>query len=245
MPDKRHHRGPHPDDATLFAPVAWMSLRTAVAELSWLLTRGYATPSALKIVGDRHNLTDRQRTAVMRCACSDQSRDARVSRRLEPASVAGQTILIDGYNVLTSIEAALGNCVILIARDSCWRDMASIHGTCRKVDETLPALQIAGDEIGKIGVDGCVWYLDAPVSNSGRLASIMREMASPHGWNWDVQIVPSPDAILSNPTGIVATADSVILDRCGRWINLAQWIIEGRNLSSNLIDLSNSYILKK
>src|SRR5688500_10446127 len=53
MPDHRSHRGPHPEDAGLFAPAVHPTLRSAVADLSWLLTRGYADPSALKLVGDR------------------------------------------------------------------------------------------------------------------------------------------------------------------------------------------------
>ena len=45
MPDKRHHRGPHPADAELFAPAAVPRLRDAVADLSWLL--GAAATGAL------------------------------------------------------------------------------------------------------------------------------------------------------------------------------------------------------
>ncbi len=72
MPDKRKHRGAHPDDNRLFAEDQLPSLRTAVAEYSWLLTRGYAEESALKLVGDRYDLTARQRMAVWRSSCSDE-----------------------------------------------------------------------------------------------------------------------------------------------------------------------------
>ena len=42
MPDKRTHRGPHPADEKLFAAGAISNLRTAAADFSLLLTRGYA-----------------------------------------------------------------------------------------------------------------------------------------------------------------------------------------------------------
>ena len=61
MPDTRNHRGPDPRDDDAFGPHAWPALRQAVAELSWLLERGYASTSALKLVGDRWSLTERQR----------------------------------------------------------------------------------------------------------------------------------------------------------------------------------------
>ncbi len=48
MPDHRAHRGPHPDDAELFRADAIPRLRAAVADLSWLLGRGYADGSAFR-----------------------------------------------------------------------------------------------------------------------------------------------------------------------------------------------------
>ena len=54
--------------------------------------------------------------------------------------VANRELWIDGYNALTTIESALSGSVILRARDGCYRDMASMHGTYRKVQETVPAI---------------------------------------------------------------------------------------------------------
>ena len=68
MPDRRRHRGAHPRDRELFAPERIEDLRRAVGDLSWLLSRGYAPTSSLKIVGDRYDLAQRQRTAVARAA---------------------------------------------------------------------------------------------------------------------------------------------------------------------------------
>ena len=61
VPDSRTHRGPDPRDAQAFGPSALSALRAAVADLSWLLERGYAIVSAVKLVGDRWSLTERQR----------------------------------------------------------------------------------------------------------------------------------------------------------------------------------------
>ena len=58
MPDKRTHRGPHPEDAKLFAANRICDLRAAIADFSLLLTKGYAEKSALKLVGDRLSLTE-------------------------------------------------------------------------------------------------------------------------------------------------------------------------------------------
>ena len=144
MPDKRKHRGPNPQDATAFAPDRQPGLRQAVADLSWLLSHGYAEKSSLKLVGDRYRLTERQRMGVMRCSCSDQALARRKEHEVACGAAAGQCLLLDGYNVLTTVEAALAGGIILEARDGCYRDLASMHGSFRKVAETVPAIELVG-----------------------------------------------------------------------------------------------------
>jgi len=105
MPDKRIHRGPHPADEKLFASEAISDLRSALADFSLLLTKGYAEKSALKLVCDKFSLTERQRLAVMRSACSDSQMVSRNKNRIEAENLAGQSVAVDGYNVLITVEA--------------------------------------------------------------------------------------------------------------------------------------------
>lgn len=208
-------------------------------ELSWLLSRGYAETSSLKIVGDRHSLLDRQRRAVMRCACGDDALEGRSSRRIHPAQMAGRVLWIDGYNVLTSLEAALAGGLLLGARDGCWRDLASMHGTYRKVEETAPALEMMGRWLSRYQIDYVRWLLDRPVSNSGRLRGIMLEVAQSHAWPWEVDLEFNPDRVLVEASQVVATADSMVLDRAAHWLNLARHVIEECVSEYWLMDLSN------
>jgi hypothetical protein len=221
MPDHRTHRGPHPEDGRLFARQQWPLLREAIDDLCWLLDRGYPPESARKLVGDRYNLFARQRAAVERCACSAAVGEERRRRELRAEQLAGRTLWLDGYNVLITVEAALAGSVILAARDGCYRDLASMHGSYRKVSETRPALEFLGATLLPLGVSQCRWLLDRPVSNSGRLKKVIEELAAAGGWSWQVELVANPDAELIACREIVASADSAILDRCGAWFNLA------------------------
>jgi hypothetical protein len=238
MPDKRSHRGPHPADAKLFAPDAIGDLQLAVADFSLLLTKGYAEKSALKLVCDKFSLTERQRLAVMRSACSDQHLTSRNQRCVAIEELAGQGIAIDGYNVLITIEAAMSGACVFKGRDGCFRDLASIHGTYRKVTETIPALQLVGEFLKEIGVNEATWLLDRPVSNSGRLKTLISELARDSNWNWEIELLLSPDAELKKTDLIVASSDSVVLDCCKKWGNLATEIIKSKLSSVRVIDLS-------
>lgn len=225
MPDTRKHRGPHPADADLFGPDRWPVLRRAVEDLSWLLTRDYAWPSALKLVGDRFQLTERQRLGVFRSSCSDEALKSRTEKQIAPDQLRGRELHLDGFNVLTTLEAALAGGVVLRGRDGCCRDMASMHGSYRKVEETRPSLVLLGQVLAELGVCGCRWLLDSPVSNSGRLSVLIREVAAENGWRWETELVQNPDPLLIQSAEVVGTADSAILDGCTAWANVAREVI--------------------
>jgi hypothetical protein len=237
MPDSRAHRGPHPADAESFAPDVWPRLQAAVRDYSWLLTRGYAEPSAIKVVGDRHNLHQRQRMAVVRSACTDQALQVRRVKQIPPERATQQSLWIDGFNVLTTTEVALGGGVILAARDGCYRDIAGVHGTYRKVEETRPAIEWVGRILFQMHLRDCVWLLDSPVGNSGRLGKLLLEISVEKNWKWAVRVVRNPDAELIATDRLVATADSAIIDGCGRWVNLARLVID-RARDANVIPMA-------
>ena len=238
MTDERRHRGAHPQDRELFASACMAALRTATAELAWLLTRGYATPSSLKLVCDRHELCGRQRSAVLRSVATDARVVGRRAAELGTAQLAGETLAVDGHNVLTTLETALGGGVVLVGRDGCARDIAGMHGSYRRVAETLPIIEATGRATERWQVAGLHWYLDAPVSNSGRLAALLREVATEHGWPWQVEVVRDPDPLLVAATDIVASADGEVIDRAARWCSLARHIIEAEIPEAWVVDLS-------
>jgi len=238
MPDKRTHRGPHPTDGKLFAPEAIADIKAAVSDFSLLLTKGYAEKSTLKLVGDKFSLTQRQRLAVMRSACSDQNLASREQSRIPIKDLADQPIAVDGYNVLITIEAAISGAIIFEGRDGCLRDLASVHGTYRKVTETIPAVELIGNFLHQIAVTECLWLLDSPVSNSGRLKILIGELAQKNNWNWRIELSLNPDAELIKTDMIVATSDSVILDGCKKWANLTREIIEKKIPITHMVDLS-------
>ena len=153
----------------------------------------------MKLVGDRYNLVARQRTAVSRCCCPESQAAGRRQHEVGSEQLPGAVLWLDGYNVLTTIEAALAGGVILTGRDGAYRDMASMHGSYRKVAETRPALKLLGRTLAALGVSDCRWLLDRPVSNSGRLKGIIEELAAARGWPWRVELVPNPDILLADP----------------------------------------------
>jgi len=237
MPDIRKHRGAHPEDQKLFAEDQIPRLRAAVADLSWLLTRDYAIKDALKLVGDRFDLNERQRLAISRAACSDQSRTLRLASCLAVDTVRDQNLIIDGFNLLITIEAALSGGLLLFCRDGCIRDLSSIHGSYRSVQETETALSLIGESLARLDAAAALWLLDKPISNSGRLAQKIRALAALNGWAWSVELAFNPDKEIIASDRIAISSDGPLLDQTRNWINLALYIIEQRCDHAWLVDL--------
>jgi hypothetical protein len=237
-PDFRKHRGAHPQDRKLFAAEQVPMLRNATSELSWLLTRGYSIKGALKLVGDRYTLTDRQRLAMSRAACSDQSKERRARTLISTGDVAAKDLIVDGFNLLITVEAALSGGLLMICRDGCIRDVSSVHGSYRSVDETERAITLIGEAIETLQPTSVRWVLDRPISNSGRLAKRIRDAALRERWNWTVEVVFNPDAEISTSRRIVISSDSHVLDESAAWLNFSRFLIDKQLDQSWLIDLS-------
>ena len=237
MPDRRRHRGAHPEDARLFAEDRLTSMRWAMEEYTWLLSRKYGDRSALKIVGDHHGLTARQRLALWRSACTDEALASREARRVSLAQCATQPLGVDGYNLLITIESALSGGVVLVGRDGCCRDLASVHGTYRKVEETADAVAIIIEHLQAHGIECVDWYLDRPVSNSGRLKAVINDLLACSGRRWNIALIDNPDRVLIDYEGVVVSSDRAVLDRCALWVNLAAELVATRVREAWRVDL--------
>jgi hypothetical protein len=225
MPDTRSHRGPAPADGRLFADSRAAILRRAASDLSWLLSRGYAQPGAVKLVGDRYGLRARQRLAVQRSVCSDDQLARRCRTRLAAEALAGKRVLVDGFNLVIVLESALGGAFLFVGRDGCIRDLAGLHGTYRIVRETPEALRLLAEALSRFQVLEAEILLDRPVSNSGRLKGLMEDFADEHGLPWLVRLEDNPDIILRQSPDPILTADSAVLDECPAWANLTAEIL--------------------
>ena len=202
-----------------------------------MMDRGYPDKASLKLVGDRYVLRDRQRKALRRCAAGEEESRRRASSRLEMTELAGEGLVVDGYNVLLTIEAALSGGVLLLGRDGVMRDLAAMSGHYRRVRVTRLAVDLIAGAVDEAGCATVRWLLDRPVSNSGRLRALIEERVAGERARWAVELTDRTDRLLSEAPEVVASADSAVLDRCRRWCNLARHVVESSVPDAWIVDL--------
>lgn len=232
MPNQRN-RGPKSNDNSLFGSEAiQQKLKEAVIDMHYLLTRGYAEKSSLQLVGNKHQLNVRQQQAVQGMSASEQQIEQRKAHEIPFDNLDAKTIIIDGFNLLIILESALSGAYVFKGLDDAYRDLSGVHGTYKRVQQTERALLLVGHLLKNHKV---IWIFDKPVSNSGRLKTMLRETAEQNGFNWEIILDKNPDKILAESEHVVVSSDAWVLDRAERWLNLGAYSIEQHTSEATVI----------
>ena len=217
-------RGYSTNDQKEFCNQSIEKLYKAGKDLQYLLNQRYNIKGASTFVGNHYLLSERQRLALARAISANESTRIRRDKEIKDIPY-GSTVNIDGFNTIITLEVALSESLLLKCVDGTIRDLAALRGTYRLIDKTETAIMLIGKSLEKINVDKAVFYLDAPVSNSGRLKQRIVELLNEFYFEVQVEVINNVDAVLEKLDNVI-TSDAIILDKCVSWINLNRKIIE-------------------
>ena len=226
-------RGYTPEDEKNFSPDAVERMRIASRHIQYLINEGYDLKQATVFVGNHFLLSERQRLAIMRSVAKDQDLAERKSKQLSLSELKGKEVWIDGFNTVITLEVLLSDSLLFTCMDGTIRDLAALRGTYRLIPETTEAVWLMFDILQEASVGKVNILLDEPVSNSGRLKSLIAETAESKysssliaetaeqnkSFDLDIRILRDVDRTLYGKEGVI-TSDSIILDHCTSWFNL-------------------------
>lgn len=214
-------RGYVPEDEKQFAGKQLELLQKAADEVQFLLDRGYDVKPVTTFVGNHYLFSERQRLALARSVSARESIQKRVNKELLQTERGRlpETVHIDGFNTVITLEVALSGSPVFYCRDGALRDLAGLRGTYRVIDKTQTAIELLLRQLELLYISEAVFYLDAPVSNSGRLSGLIRQCAKGYGISVQTQIIPDVDRVLEQMEGVIS-GDAIILNRCKSWLNV-------------------------
>ena len=235
-------RGYTPEDERNFSPDAVERMRIASRHIQYLINEGYDLKQATVFVGNHFLLSERQRLAIMRSVAKDQDLAERKSKQLPLSELKGKEVWIDGFNTVITLEVLLSDSLLFTCMDGTIRDLAALRGTYRLIPETTEAVRLMFDILQEASVGKVNILLDEPVSNSGRLKSLIAETAESKysssliaetaeqnkSFDLDIRILRDVDRTLYGKEGVI-TSDSIILDHCSSWINLTSECLKRKN----------------
>lgn len=210
----------------------------AVEDYHYLMKRDYPQKATLKIIGDRYRLGKLQRTILYRgiyCRALSRERKRRLTGRIR-----GQAIHIDCYNVVLTISSYLQGFPLYIGTDNLLRDAAESHGRAINNELFYKALGQLLDYGAKERAETLNFYIDSPVSHSGKLARYINEELVRRGLKGKAQTVKSADyELIKVERGLVATSDSIIVSKAPvKTVDLARQVLKSR-YNPNFIKLKS------
>ena len=217
-------RGYIKSDEKEFNNESMKKLKEAQKDMFMLINRNYPIKNVSTFVGNHYLLSERQRMALVRATSSEEAlkiREEKEIKELEQES----TVYIDGFNIIITLEVALSKSTLIKCMDKTIRDLAGLRGTYKLIDKTDIAIELIGKKLQDMNIGKAVFYLDKPVSNSGRLKMRILECLESYDFKVEVHIVDNADRELENMENVISS-DAIVLDKCKTWINLGENIID-------------------
>ena len=168
------------------------TLAKAGNDVYYLINQGYPIKSATEFVGNHYLLSERQRLALARAISPETSISARKAKELQGLP-KGSTVHIDGFNTIISLEIAFSGSTLLLCMDGTVRDLAGLRGTYRLIDKTDIAIRAVKRILEREEVGEAEFFLDAPVSNSGRLKARIAGIMEESPVNATFSVIPDVD----------------------------------------------------
>jgi hypothetical protein len=215
------------------------TLRTAAEDFLYLLDRNYPRSASLELVGNRYNLDGVQRQILHRGLFARKEAEERRDRLVEVERLVDFKLLVDGHNVLITVESGLGGRLLIAANDGVIRDVAGVSHRYRISTLTHEAIDLIFEVLQKYPPKKALFFLDAPIRQSGELAAALRSALKTYKLSGDAQALKVPESKLLGEEGVVASSDSAVLDEVQRGFDLAATAIESMPQDINLIDFTH------
>jgi hypothetical protein len=214
-------------------------LRQAARDFLYLMDRSYPRSASLHLVGNRYQLDALQRNILHRGIFARLEAEQRRARLAPPEQLARARLLVDGHNVLITVESALAGRLLIAANDGLMRDVAGISHRYRPSPLTHEAIERLVRVLRDFSPAETLFFLDAPIPRSGELAAALRASLKTADLPGDARALKVPEKSLLRGEGIVASSDSAVLDRIGRGFDLAAAVIRSLDRPLRLLDFSS------
>lgn len=216
-------------------------LQNATSDLKFLLNKNYNKKAALDFVGNHYLLDKEERNYLQRKVYSSKKSQDRRIKIIPLSKIKGKPLLIDGYNVLITVESICNaDGSIVICDDGVIRDVNAVFGKYKCKENTVNALNSVLALVKIYHPAYVQVFFDTQVSKSGELAKLTNEIIKKHGINGSAHTAPNVDYQLINLShetdGVVASSDSVIMDKVDYILDIPCFIhkIKKKHLSKVL-----------
>lgn len=201
-------------------------LHMASVDLRFLLKRGYPRKSAISFVGNRYQLSSEERHILFRAIFTQDVAQSRKKRCVSVRSLKGNPVVIDGYNVIITLENAIKGKTIIQCDDGFIRDTGKIFKRFKISKTTDNALELIARVLRRYPPSFTRIFLDSPYSKSREFSKRLNVWLKELGLKGHCETTGTVERKIAKLDGIKISADSIIIDHSERVFDLTGHIVK-------------------
>jgi hypothetical protein len=157
---------------------------------------------------------------------------SRINKKVVCTDISDRDLLLDGYNVLLSVDSLLKKEPMWICDDGYIRDTRYYFSKAKQVEDIEDSLDLILKFISKTRPKSVIFLLDAQISRSGELAGFIRHKMKEDGIKGEARTSRTADFELKAEGGdprknlIVATSDGIVIDSVLQVLDIPACLME-------------------
>jgi len=197
----------------------------AKRDFKYLLDRNYRKESALNFVSDHYRLNKAQRNGLFRSVFSEKEIKNHKSKLMPIWKISEKNIVIDGFNVLITVESILSGKRVIRCTDGFLRDVSGVYGKYRMSEKTKFAIEKILLILKKYKPRYVLFIFDSQISRSGELSALIKKELHKFGLDGDAKTSKNTDSEIKKLNWITLTSDTTIIEKVNKVIDIAKKLI--------------------
>ncbi|MDD3248332.1 MAG: DUF434 domain-containing protein [Methanosarcina sp.] len=197
-----------------------------------ILRWGYPKFATIRFVADHSQLSVEERHILTRVIMPPDKVVSRVRKKIACDSIRDRDLLLDGYNVLLSVDSLLKNEPMWFCDDGYIRDTRYYFSKARQAEDIEEALDSVLEFLSEARSKSVTFLLDAQISRSGELAGFIRRKLKEKGISGEARTSKTTDFDLKTEGGnpennlVVATSDGIVIDSVLQVLDIPACLME-------------------
>jgi hypothetical protein len=208
----------HEDCNAFSTPSLRDKLLKPAMDIRSILRWSYPKFATIRFVADHFQLNVEERQILTRVIMPPDRVVSRISKKAACTGIRDRDLLLDGYNVLLSVDSLLKKEPMWFCDDGYIRDTRYYFSKAKQAEDIEEALDLVLKFLSEARPKSAIFLLDAQISRSGELAGFIRRKMKEYGISGEARTSKTADFELKtdgkNPENslIVATSDGVVID---------------------------------
>ena len=211
-------RDMHQNPIDFSGPYMREKLLKPARDIRSLLRWGYPKFATISFVATHSRLSVEERHILTRVIMPTDRIVSRINKKMTCTGIKDRDLLLDGYNVLLSVDSLLKKELMWFCDDGYIRDTRFYFSKAKQAEGIEESLDLVLIFLSEAHPKSAIFLLDAQISRSGELAGLIRRKMNEYGISGEARTSKTVDFELKAEGGnhekslIVATSDGIVID---------------------------------